>query len=62
MKEKDAPVDSIIETKNGNRYLILENRCQIYLYNKNFYRSDDRAQLKERSNNEIPVVGHLVLS
>lgn len=40
MNEKEAMPGDIIEVSNGNRYLVLPNRKQAYIGNKNLHLSE----------------------
>ena len=59
MKEKDCKPGDIIQTANGNRFLVLPNRRQIYVGNKSFGRIAEQDTLRERSESDCEVVGKL---
>ena len=59
--EKEAKIGDIIEVPNGNRYLILANRRQIYMGNRELSRTPQDETVKERSEQPCTIVGHIVV-
>ena len=56
-RESEAKPGDIIETINGNRYLILANGMQAYIGNKDMNRSDKNELLPTRHDNRCLIVG-----
>lgn len=43
--ENKVPIGTVYETKNGNVYMRVSEYCTVYLFNKDFSRSDKSAYL-----------------
>ncbi len=59
MLEKEALAGEIIETPNGNRYLILPNRKQAYIGNRELHRSE--GLLEPREDGPCKLLGTVLL-
>lgn len=60
--EREVAPWSVIETLNGNRYVVLPNRMQAYIGNAELDRSDKSMLLPERPDSSVRVVGRVVLA
>lgn len=61
MQEKQAKPGDVIETANGNRYLVLPNRKQLYVGHKESWRIPESECVNERSESPCQVVGRLAM-
>jgi hypothetical protein len=59
MKERDAKIGDIIQTHNGNRYLVF-SRGQLFVGNEDPSRVEDDEWLPTNPDNECKVVGKVL--